>query len=255
MMEKRQWYMEYKIHKNRPGLLGNIASLLGMMSVNILTINGVEDRTRGMLLETDDDGKIDLLGQMLAKMDYITVNKLRPPTLLDILAVRHGRFIERDSDDKKTFRFTRDELGLLVDFLGEIFKRDGNQVIGLRGMPRVGKTESIIAGSVCSNKRWTFVSSTLLRQTVRSQLSEEEMNPNSIFIIDGIVSTMRSNEKHYALIQELMAMPSTKIIEHPDIFIKESHFDYSTFDTIIELRNTPDEEISYEAITNGFHEF
>ncbi len=183
-------------------------------------------------------------------MDNITVNALRPPKLVDILAVRHGRYIERDSDDRKTFRFTRDELGLLVDFLGELFKREGNQVIGLRGMPRVGKTESIIAGSVCSNKRWTFVSSTLLRQTVRSQLSDEEMNQNNIFIIDGIVSTIRSNEKHYTLLQQIMSMPSTKVIEHPDIFIQESHFDYSHFDCIIELRNNPEEEITYETFTS-----
>ncbi|MBJ8194153.1 DUF3388 domain-containing protein, partial [Bacillus cereus] len=78
------------------------------------------------------------------------VTALRAPRLVDILAVRHGRYIDRDSDDRKTFRFTRDELGLLVDFLGEVLKRDGNQVIGLRGMPRVGKTESIIASILCA---------------------------------------------------------------------------------------------------------
>jgi hypothetical protein len=238
--------MEYKIHKNRPGLLGDIASLLGMLEINIITINGVEDRTRGLLLQTDDDEKIELLGRLLQKVDNITVNALRPPRLVDRLAVRHGRYIERDSDDRKTFRFTRDELGLLVDFLGEVFKREGNQVIGLRGMPRVGKTESIIAGSVCANKRWTFVSSTLLRQTVRSQMSGEEMNANNVFIIDGIVSTLRANEKHHALLQQIMAMDSTKVIEHPDIFIRESHYDYDTFDMFIELRNTPDEEINYD---------
>lgn len=249
-MEPKQWYMEYRIHKNRPGLLGDIASLLGMLGVNILTINGVEDRARGMLLQTDDDEKIELLGQMLRKMDNITVSKLRPTRLTDRLAVRHGRYIERDSDDRKTFRFTRDELGLLVDFLGEIFKREGNQVIGLRGMPRVGKTESVIAGSVCAGKRWAFVSSTLLRQTVRSQLSEEEMNPNNVFIIDGIVSTIRSNEKHYKLLRDIVAMPSTKVIEHPDIFMRESEYDYELFDCIVELRNTPDEEISYEHLAN-----
>ena len=254
LMELKQWYMEYKIHKNRPGLLGDIASLLGMLEVNIMTINGVEDRTRGMLLQTDDDEKIELLGKMLKKVDNITVNALRPPKLVDILAVRHGRYIERDSDDRKTFRFTRDELGLLVDFLGELFKREGNQVVGLRGMPRVGKTESIIAGSVCAMKRWAFVSSTMLRQTVRSQLSEEEMNPGNVFIIDGIVSTIRSNERHHALLQQIMAMPSTKVIEHPDIFIKESHYDYSTFDCIIELRNTPDEEITYETFTANYND-
>ena len=108
----------------------------------------------------------------------------------------------------------------------------------------------IIAGSVCAKKRWTFVSSTLLRQTVRSQMSEDEMNPHNVFIIDGIVSTMRSNEKHHMLLRELMAMPSTKVIEHPDIFIRESEYTYDTFDVIIELRNTPDEEISYEKFTH-----
>jgi hypothetical protein len=250
----KQWYMEYRIHKNRPGLLGDIASLMGMLEINIMSINGVEDRTRGMLLQTDDDETIELMGKMLSKVDNITITALRTPKLVDILAVRHGRYIERDSDDRKTFRFTRDELGLLVDFLGEIFKRDGNQVVGLRGMPRVGKTESIIAGSVCSNKRWTFVSSTLLRQTVRNQMSEDELNPNNIFIIDGIVSTLRSNEKHYGLLKEIMALPSTKVIEHPDIFIRESEYDYSTFDYIIELRNSPDEEISYESFTTPFEE-
>ncbi|WP_150267794.1 DUF3388 domain-containing protein [Paenibacillus tepidiphilus] len=248
-MEYKQWYMEYKIHKNRPGLLGDIASMLGMLEVNILTINGVEGKTRGMLLETSDDEKIMLMGEMLKKVDNITVTALRSPRLVDKLAVRHGRYIDRDSDDRKTFRFTRDELGLLVDFLGELFKREGNQVIGLRGMPRVGKTESIIAGSVCAMKRWTFVSSTLLRQTVRSQLAEDEMNPNNVFIIDGIVSTIRSNEKHYNLLQQVMNMPSTKVIEHPDIFVRESEYTFDDFDIIIELRNTPNEEIQYESFT------
>ena len=254
-MEMKQWYLEYRIHKNRTGLLGDIASLMGMLGINIITINGVEDRTRGMLLQTQDDEVIELMGNMLKKVDNITITALRTPKLVDILAVRHGRYIERDSDDKKTFRFTRDELGLLVDFLGEIFKREGNQVVGLRGMPRVGKTESIIAGSVCSGKRWTFVSSTLLRQTVRSQMSEDELNPHNVFIIDGIVSTVRANEKHFGLLQEIMAMPSTKVIEHPDIFIRESQYTYDHFNYIIELRNTPEEEISYEHITTNFNEF
>ncbi|GJM71370.1 hypothetical protein HMSSN036_35860 [Paenibacillus macerans] len=119
-MELKQWYLEYKIHKNRPGLLGDIASMLGMLEINILTINGVEGKTRGLLLESDDDGKIDQVSKMLSKVDSITVTALRCPRLVDLLAVRHGRYIDRDSDDKKTFRFTRDELGILVDFLGEI---------------------------------------------------------------------------------------------------------------------------------------
>ncbi|GGH18041.1 DUF3388 domain-containing protein [Paenibacillus segetis] len=251
-MKQKQWYMEYKIHKNRPGLLGDIASMLGMLEVNILTINGVEGETRGMLIESNDDEKIALIGNMLSKVDSITVTAFRSPRLVDLLAVRHGRYINRDSDDQKTFRFTRDELGLLVDFLGEVLKRDGHQVIGLRGMPRVGKTESIIAGSVCAMKRWTFVSSTLLRQTVRSQLSEDEINPHNVFIIDGIISTLRTNEKHHQLLQEIMSMPSTKVIEHPDVFIKETSYEYDDFDIIIELRNNPEEEIVYDTFTTMY---
>ncbi len=254
-MQYKQWYMEYRIHNNRPGLLGDIASLMGMLEINILTINGVEDKTRGMLLEINDDDKIQLLGQLLTKVSNITVTAYRAPKLVDILAVRHGRYIERDFDDLKTFRFTRDELGLLVDFLGEIFKQEGNQLIGLRGMPRVGKTESIIAGSVCSNKRWTFVSSTLLRQTVRNQLSEDEFNPNNIFIIDGIVSTVRSTEMHHHLLQDIMEMPATKVVEHPDIFVRETEYTLDRFNYIVELRNTPDEEITYESFTNNLDGF
>lgn len=251
-MKQKQWYMEYKIHKNRPGLLGDIASMLGMLEVNILTINGVEGETRGMLIESNDDEKIALIGNMLSKVDSITVTAFRSPRLVDLLAVRHGRYIDRDSDDQKTFRFTRDELGLLVDFLGEVLKREGHQVVGLRGMPRVGKTESIIAGSVCAMKRWTFVSSTLLRQTVRSQLSEDEINPHNVFIIDGIISTLRTNEKHHQLLQEIMSMPSAKVIEHPDVFIKETEFGYDDFDIIIELRNNPGEEIVYDTFTTMY---
>ena len=64
-------------------------------------------------------------------------------------------------------------------------------------MPRVGKTESIVAASVCANKRWLFVSSTLIKQTVRSQLIEDEYSDDNIFILDGIVSTKRANERHW----------------------------------------------------------
>ena len=216
---------------------------MGMLGINILTINGVEDKTRGMLLECADANKVELLGQMLSKVENITVTALRHPRLLDVLAVRHGRYIERDSDDRKTFRFVRDELGLLVDFLGELFKREGHQVIGLRGMPRVGKTESIIAGSVSANKRWVFISSTLMRQTARTNLTEEEADPHNVFIIDGIISTLRANEKHYNLLKTVLEQPSTKVIEHPDIFVRESEYSYDLFDSIVELRHTPDEEI------------
>lgn len=254
-MAGHDWYLEYQIHKNRPGLLGDFASLLGMLSINILTINGVENKRRGMLLRTDDEQKIDALQQILNRVDNITVTALRPPTLMDRLAVRHGRYLDRCLEDERTYRFTREELGLLVDFMAELFRKEGHQVLGVRGMPRVGKTESIVASSVCANKRWTFLSSTLLKQTVRKQLADDEMTPNNVYIIDGIVSTLRSTERHHMLVQEIMRMEATKVIEHPDIFVRETEFTFDDFDYIIELRNHPDEAISYEVLDNDMAAF
>ena len=118
----------------------------------------------------------------------------------------------------KTFRFERDELGLLVDFI-ELFKRRA-QTDRNPGMPRVGKTESIVASSVCASKRWLFVSSTLLKQTIRSQLVADEYSTENVFILDGIVSTRRGSERHLQLVSEIMRLPATKVVEHPDILFK-----------------------------------
>ncbi|KUP07185.1 hypothetical protein Q73_06105 [Bacillus coahuilensis m2-6] len=247
-MDKKEWYLEYEIQVNRPGLLGDIASLLGMLSINIVTINGVDEGRRGMLLLAETDAQITRLESILHTMDTINVTKIREPKLRDRLAVRHGRYIQRDADDKKTFRFVRDELGLLVDFMAELFKQDEHKLIGIRGMPRVGKTESIVASSVCANKKWLFVSSTLIKQTIRSQLIQDEYNANNIFILDGIVSAKTSNEKHWQLVREIMRMNSVKVIEHPDIFVQNTEYTMEDFDYIIELRNDPNEEITYELI-------
>ncbi len=243
-----EWYFEYEIYKNRPGLLGDVSSLIGMLGINIVTINGVDNARRGLLLMCDNQEQISRLESILNTMDNITVTKYRPPKLRDKLAVRHGRYIQRDADDKKTFRFVRDELGLLVDFMAEIMKKVGHKLIGIRGMPRVGKTESIVAASVCANKRWLFVSSTLIKQTVRSQLIEDEYSDDNIFILDGIVSTKRANERHWQLVREIMRLPATKVVEHPDVFVSQSEYTLDDFDYIIELRNDYDEEIQYNLV-------
>ncbi|WP_026570300.1 MULTISPECIES: YmfK family protein [Sediminibacillus] len=247
-MEKTEWYLEYEIQHNRPGLLGDISSLLGMLSINIISINGVEDSRRGMLLLSRKDEQITRLKSILDTMETINVTKIRKPKLRDRLAVRHGRYIHSDIDDKKTFRFVRNELGLLVDFLAELFKKEGHKLIGIRGMPRVGKTESIVASSVCANKRWLFVSSTLLKQTIRSKLIKDEYSLDNIYIIDGIVSTQRASEKHWELVREIMRLPAVKVVEHPDIFVQQTEYSLNDFDYIIELRNDENEEIKYEPI-------
>lgn len=242
----REWYFEYEIQKNRPGLLGDIASLLGMLRVNIVTINGVEQGKRGMLLRAENDEQIDRFELIVSTMDTIRVTKLRAPKLRDILAMRHGRYIQRDLDDRKTFRFVRDELGLLVDFMAELFKQEGHKLIGIRGMPRVGKTESVVAASVSANKKWVFLSSTMIKQTVRNQLAGDEFSDNNIFILDGIVTKKSTDERHLQLVREMMRLPTIKVVEHPDMFIKQSEYTIEDFDYIIELRHEPDEEITYE---------
>ena len=70
-LEKKEWYLEYEITRNRPGLLGDISSLLGMMSINIVTINGVEENRRGLLILVRDDKQIQRLESILQTMDTI----------------------------------------------------------------------------------------------------------------------------------------------------------------------------------------
>jgi len=250
--EQKEWYLEYEIVINRPGLLGDISSLLGMLRINIITINGVDRGRRGLLLLTNDDYQIARLEPILHTMETIKVIKLREPSVRDRLAVRHGRYIQRHEDDPRTFRFVREEIGLLVDFMSEVFKEEGHKLIGIRGMPRVGKTESLVAASVSANKRWVFISSTLLKQTIRNELIENEYNENNIYIIDGAVSSKRANERHWSLIRELMRMPAVKVIEHPDIFVQFTDYSMDDFDYIIELRNDPNETITYETV-NSHH--
>ncbi|HLQ70449.1 MAG TPA: DUF3388 domain-containing protein [Bacillota bacterium] len=261
-MEKTEWYLEYKIQYNRPGLLGDISSLMGMLSINIVTINGVENARRGMLLLSKEEEQIIRLESILNTMDTIEVTKLRKSKLRDRLTVRHGKYIHRDEENRKIVRFVRDELGLLVDFMAELYKKEEHKLIGIRGMPRVGKTESVVAASVCANKRWLFVSSTLLKQTVRNQLIQGEYSTKNIYIIDGVVSKKRANEQHWQLIREIMQLPAIKVVEHPDIFVKATEYNMDDFDYIIELRNTEDEEITYEQVEqspfsqeNGFSMF
>ncbi|RKD24292.1 hypothetical protein BEP19_07785 [Ammoniphilus oxalaticus] len=249
------WYLEWEIHRNNPGLLGDIAAVLGMLTINIQTINGVEPCKRGMLIQTDDDEKINLLKSVLDALEDITVTALRKSTVMDTLAVRHGKYSVQDTREEKIFRFARDEIGLLVEFMGEIFKKNGHQLIGVRGMPRVGKTEAMIAASVSANKRWTLVSSTLLRQTARNQLAMNEWAGESVYIIDGVVSTLRGTNKHRKLMEKVLALEATKVIEHPDIFARETGGSLADFDYIIELRNHPDEEITYEVVNASISNF
>lgn len=247
-MTQMEWYFEYELQYNRPGLLGEISSLMGMLSINIMMINGIENVRRGMLLKTDDHIQIKRLESILQTMDTIKVIKLRRANLRDRLTIRHGKYIHLDAHNRKVVKFIRDELGLLVDFMAELYKNNEHQLIGVRGMPRVGKTESVVAASVCANKPWLFISSTLLKQTIRERLMEGEYSNEHIYIIDGIVSKRNETEKHWQLIREVMRLPTVKVIEHPDVFVQATEYQLEDFDYIIELRRDENEEITYEAI-------
>lgn len=244
--ERKEWYLEYEITINRAGLLGDISSLLGMLGISIVTINGVDQGKRGLLIKTDKLEKVERFEQIVKEINEIDITKLRIPELRDRLAVRHGRYIEQDADDKKTFKFEREDLGLLVDILAELFKEEGHKLIGIRGMPRVGKTESIVAGSVCAHKRWLFISSTLIKQTVRSSLIKVEYDSNHVYIIDGAVTARESNPKHQDLVREVMTLPSIKVVEHPDLFVEACNYSMEDFDYIIELRENENQEIHYD---------
>ena len=105
--ERKEWYLEYEITINRAGLLGDISSLLGMLGISIVTINGVDQGKRGLLIKTDKLEKVERFEQIVKEINEIDITKLRIPELRDRLAVRHGRYIEQDADDKKTFKFER----------------------------------------------------------------------------------------------------------------------------------------------------
>lgn len=244
--KRKEWYLEYEITVNRAGLLGDISSLLGMLGISIVTINGVDQGKRGLLIKTDQLEKVERFEQIVKEINEIEITKLRVPELRDRLAVRHGRYIEQDAVDKKTFKFEREDLGLLVDFLAELFKEEGHKLIGIRGMPRVGKTESIVAGSVCAHKRWLFISSTLIKQTVRRSLFKGEYDSNHVYIIDGAVTARELNPEHQELVREVMTLPSIKVVEHPDLFVESCNYNMEDFDYIIELRENEDQEIRYE---------
>ena len=242
-----EFYFQYRIRHDRPGLLGDIASLLGMLGFNIMQLGGISKDARGFLLQTDRPQNVEVLKTMLESLDEVELAALRTPSLRDRLALRHGRFIERSDTEMRTYSFVRDELGVLVDFLGELLKRPGRQVIGLRGQPRVGKTESVVAASVYANKRWLFVSSTLLKQTMLKNLPEGEfLTDNFVYIIDGAVSSLRGDEAHLMCVDDVLRQPAPIVIEHPDIFVKHSGYNWDIFDLIIELRRETNEVIEYE---------
>lgn len=76
----------------------------------------------------------------------------------------------------------------------------------------------------------------------------EEFSSDNIFILDGIVTRKSSDERHMQLVREMMSLPTIKVVEHPDMFVKQSEYTIDDFDIIIELRSSVDQEITYEIL-------
>lgn len=74
--EKKEWYLEYEIEINRPGLLGDVSSLLGMLGISIVTINGVDQGKRGLLIKTDNLEKVERFEQIARGINEIEITKL-----------------------------------------------------------------------------------------------------------------------------------------------------------------------------------
>ena len=98
-----------------------------------------------------------------------------------------------------------------------------------------------------------LLSSTIIRQTIRTDLLLDE-SEDSIFLIDGITSTTRGNNEHWALIQKVLQMPTLKIIEHPDIFVRDGRLKVD-YDFIIEIRHNVEDVIRIEDISMSFTAF
>ena len=246
--------MEYVIHKDRPGLLGDVATFLGLMGVNITMINGIASHKRGLLLSCSDPSRVVTLKNAMARASNIELTAFRRPNFIDRINLRHGKIIRQDPEKPHTYSFVRDELGMLVDFLGELLSKQ-KPIIGLRGMPRVGKTEAAIASCVHANKKWVLVSSTLMRQVMRRSLLDDEKNSECVLIIDGIVSSIRGSKEHKELVLEVLQSPVPKIIEHPDIFLRELELDADFLDYTLELRRSEDEIIDYQLVSQSFTAF
>ncbi len=85
------------------GLLGDVSSLLGMLGISIVTINGVDQGKRGLLIKTDNLEKVERFEQIARGINEIEITKLKKPELRDRLAVRHGRYMSKMQKIRKPF--------------------------------------------------------------------------------------------------------------------------------------------------------
>ncbi len=253
------YYLEYEIIKNRPGLLGDVASLLGLLNVNIVKIASIEDKLRGMLIEFQNNEKKQVVIDSLNAIDNLKFNLLRKPLFLDYLAIKHGKKLKPKTEQAYAgvvlYSFYRDDLHLLIDFLSGYLEMHETALIGFIGNPRIGKTETAIAAAVHANKHWQLLSTTLLRKIARTKIADDLVNKDSVFIIDAITSFQRSTADHIKFIKNIVNKKVPRIVEHPDIFIRETDFSWPDFDLLIELTDPEQNENNKDDYLHTFSSF
>lgn len=239
----QQYYLEYQILNNRPGLLGDVASFIGMLRINIETVSSILENRRGFLLNYESEEQLDTLYTALLGVGDLKIQIFRQPEELDYLTLRHGKRIRMVSSEPPVYRFERDDLNYLVDFLGGRLAQKLDILIGIRGTPRVGKTETAIAAAVRSNNPWILISSTLQRKIVRTNVNEEFLLGGGIVIVDAITTFQRSFPEHIEFVKNLLSKPVRRLIEHPDVLIRETdEICLRDFDLIVELCCPEDQE-------------
>ena len=228
-------YLEYKIVKNRPGLLGDLASFFGLLNLNISKIASIDEKYRGLLIEIEEYEMKDTILESLNKVEELEINTLRKPQFKDLLALKHGTKIT-EGNKEGYYKFSRENLHFLIDFVSEYLRRNSDVVIGFKGSPRIGKTETAIATVVHANKKWQLLSSTLLRKVARTKIADEMLNKDTVFIIDAITTFHRSTAKHVRFIRNKILPASVpKIIEHPDVLVQETEYTLEDFDMVVEI--------------------
>lgn len=248
-------YLEYEILTNRPGLLGDLASFFGLLNINISTIASIDDEYRGLLLEMPNQEMTDILKSSLSNVEELVITSLRKPRFVDLLALKHGRKI-LEGNEKDYYKFKRDNLHLLIDFVSEYIRRHDDALIGFKGSPRVGKTETAIATAVHANKHWKLLSSTLLRKVARTRIADDSLNSETVFIIDAITTFHRSTAKHVQFIRnKIIPLKLPKIIEHPEVFIKETKVKREEFDMIVEIEDGRESKKPFDDYLRSFNSF
>ncbi len=254
MCSLQTWYFEYKIVRDRTGLLGDVATLFGMLGINIQTVNSLGRGIRGFLLQADEKQTRQLL-MALANFESIEVTSLRQPFLVDYISLRRGKVVSAEPGKPQVFRFLRSDLDVVIDLMASYLCDRAPVTIGLRGSPNVGKTEATIAACVYANKRWIVVSGTTFRQVLRTDLDEQSYSDDSVLLIDAITSAHRPIPEHQRLLRQVLGRPVNKVIEHPDIFLREGLLQPEDLDVILEVRAGPDDEISYDLISMSVNSF